>query len=353
MKNELKIGLVVGIALFILGFLILTIGKVNLRQRGYIFTIRFNYVSGLNDGATVMVSGMNAGSVKEIYLKNSKVYVKVWVKRGIDIPLDSMITVNTLGLLGEKYVEVTLGKSTSFVKNGDCLVGINPVNVSEILTRSEAVVYKTERIMLILDKLMREEEMLENLTTSLSNLAKITKDSSDIISAHKNEIIKIIKNTSIASKAISEIAKENKENIRTAIVEFKETAASLQKTAKSIDKSIDKEALSNAISQFNKAATGLNKITEGVKPEELKRAIAGFNEAAGNLNGVLRKNEKSISEGASSFNKAMADLGRLMKEVEKGSQSITEISRDLSKTAKNLEELSSDLKKNPWKLLKK
>ncbi|MEW6007225.1 MAG: MlaD family protein [bacterium] len=349
MKDELKIGLVVGIALFILGFLIIAIGDVKLGQRGYTCTIRFNYVSGIKDGAPVMVSGMDAGCVKGLYLKNNKVYVKVWVKRGIEIPSDSMITINTLGLLGEKYVEITLGKSPYKVKNGDFLVGINPVNVSEILERSEVVVYKMERTVTILDKLMGEKEMLLNLENSLSNLAKITKDSSEIISGNKEEIIKAINNISIGAKIIAEITKENKENIRSCIVELKEASASLQKIAKSINK----EDLQNSITQFNKATAGLSKITEGVKPDELKKAISSFNEAADNLNTILKKNEKSISDGASSFNKAMTDLGRLIKEVEKGSVSITEASKSLSNTGKNLEELSADLKKNPWKLFKK
>lgn len=349
MKNELKIGLVFGIGLFIFGFLTITIGKINLIQKGYTFTIRFNYVSGLEIGADVMVSGMSAGYVKEMSFKNNKVYVKVWIKREIDIPLDSMVTVNTLGLLGEKYVEIIPGKSQSFVQNGDCLVGIDPVNVSEILERSEAVVYKMERTVTILDKLMGEKEMLANLENSLKNLAKITKDSSEIISTHKGEIIKIIQNVSIASKALSEITKENKESIRSCIVEFKEAASSLQKTTKAIDK----EALSNAIQQFNKAAAGLNKMTEGVKGNEIKNAIAEFNSAASGLNEILKKNEKSITEGGASFSKAMNDFGKVMKEIERGSQSITEISGSLSKAAKNLEELSDDLKKHPWKLLKK
>lgn len=349
MKDELKIGLVVGIAIFIFSFLVITIGKINVIQKGYIFTIRFDYVSGLKDGGGVMVSGMSAGSVKEMFFKNNKVYVKVWVKRGIKIPSNSIITINTLGLLGEKYVEITPGNSQSYIQNKDIIIGINPVNVSEILTRSETVVYKMERTVTILDKLMGEKEMLENLENSLRNLSKITSDSSEIISAHKGELIKTIENVNIASRLISEIAKENKENVKSAIAEFRETALSLQKTTKAIDK----EALSNAINQFNKSLSGLSKIVDAIKADEIKKAIAEFNSVSSNLNEILKKNEKSISGGAETFNKAMDDLARMMKEIEKGSQSITEISRNLSKTAKNLEELSSDLKEHPWKLLKR
>lgn len=345
MKNELKIGLVIGIAIFIFGILVITIGKANLIQKGYTFTIKFDYVSGLADGAPVMVSGMSAGSVKEISFKNKKVYVKVWIKKGIDIPSDSIITINTLGLLGEKYVEIIIGKSPSYVQDGDYLVGINPVNVSEILTRFETVVYKMERTVTILDKLMGEEEMLENLENSLRNLSKVTQDSSEIIGAHKEKLIGIIENTHIASKLLSEITKENRENIKSAVSEFKEAALGLQKTTKAIDR----EALSNAIQQFNKATSGISRITEGIKPDEIKKAISEFNRASAGLNEIL----KAISEGRGSFSKAMNGFEKIIKEIEKGSQSITEISKRLSKTAKNLEDLSADLKQHPWKLFRK
>lgn len=349
MKDELKIGLVIAIALFIFGFLVISIGKVNLIQKGYTFTIRFDYVSGLTNGAGVMVSGMSIGSVKGMFFKNNKVYVNVWVKDGINIPSDSMITVNTLGLLGEKYIEITPGKSLSYIKNKDFIVGINPVNVSEILTRSEACVYKMERTVTILDKLMGEEEMLKNLEDSLCNLSKITQDSSEVISLHKGEIIRTIENINTASRLISDILKENKENIKSSIVEFKEASSSLQKTTKAIDK----ESLSHTIKEFNKAATGLSKIVEGLKPDEIKGAIAGFNRASSSFNELLAKNEKSISQGIISFNKAMNSFEMVINELEKASGSITASSRHILKTAKNLEELSSDLKQNPWKLLKK
>lgn len=111
--------------------------------------------------------------------------------------------------------------------------------------------------------------------------------------------------------------------------------------------------MSNAILQFNKATTRISKITEGIKDDEIKRAVAEFASAASLLNEILKKNEGSITQGQASFSKAMNDFAKVMERIEKGSQSITEISSSLSKAAKNLEELSGDLKKHPWKLLKK
>lgn len=362
MKPEIKIGLVTTIGLAILAILIVWIGDYQFGQKGYRFTVVFNYVSGLSDGAPVKVSGMDAGEVKEVYLKEDKVYTVVWIKKNIKIEREIFVTINTLGLVGEKYVEITLGeKKIKPIKNGDVLVGIDPVNVSEILTRSETVVYKMERSMTILDKLMGEEELLKNLDVTVENLAVLTGSGREIMTKYQKEIESSIERVASTSLILREILEENRKQIKEGVSDFRKASASLSKI------SSDKDGISETIINLNKTAAGLAKLSEKVDPEELRKAIVSLSLAANSvksssekIGGIADENKEAVQEAIAKFTKGMKELDKTLTALSSMMGSGTlgllqneDMASSLAKSAKNLEELSGDLKKNPWKLLKK
>ena len=63
----------------------------------------------------------------------TKVDVVCWVRKEILIPKDSTVWVNTLGLLGEKYIEVMPGKNyNEIISEGQELIGEDPIPMQEV-----------------------------------------------------------------------------------------------------------------------------------------------------------------------------------------------------------------------------
>jgi phospholipid/cholesterol/gamma-HCH transport system substrate-binding protein len=368
MKPEVKIGIVTTIGILILAVLVVSIGDYRLGQPGYRFTVCFNYVSGLCVGAPVRVSGMDAGEVKRLYLKDNKVYVDVWVKESVKIGKDCAITINTLGLLGEKYVEVTLGpENVDFIKEGDAVLGIDPVNVSEILTRWEVVVHKMERTVTILDKLMGEKELLMNIDTTVRNLSAITGITKDILTRYKREIEGTVQRVSELSLITREIVKENRGKLKKAVSSFAKSADEL----KNLVASVDKRDLSEGAENLAKVSARLLQITEEIDPEKIDRLISSLNDAASSLdsasyaiNRVVDENKKDLKRAITSFAKNMESLEKAISELLVLSESVgsgtigillsdPKLAESLLRSAENLEELSADIKAHPWKLLRK
>ena len=122
-KLEMKVGIFVFIGLIILVVFVLSIGGVKTWSSGYKVNFIFNFVNGVKNGAPVRFAGVDSGVVRRIKffhgpkdLKN-KVRVTCWVHKSVSIPLDSKIWVNTLGLLGEKYIEIMPGEEADFNEN--------------------------------------------------------------------------------------------------------------------------------------------------------------------------------------------------------------------------------------------
>ena len=113
-KMELKVGVFVFIGLGILAFFILSIGSFRTWAQGYEVRFIFDFINGVKKGAPVRFAGVDVGEVKRINFvrdgtNETQVEIVCWVEDRVMIPRDSTIWVNTLGLLGEMYVEVIPG----------------------------------------------------------------------------------------------------------------------------------------------------------------------------------------------------------------------------------------------------
>ncbi len=138
-KMELKVGIFVFIGLVILIIFILSLGGFKTWTSGYRVNFTFSFVNGVNIGAPVRFSGVDVGEVKDIHFlfvpqeDRTKVIVECWVKKDVKIPIDSTIWVNTLGLLGEKYIEIIPGKDyNKLLGSREELAGKDPVPMNEI-----------------------------------------------------------------------------------------------------------------------------------------------------------------------------------------------------------------------------
>jgi ABC-type transporter Mla subunit MlaD len=86
------------------------------------------------------------GEVKDINLifhaqeQKTKIQVVCWIKNKVMIPRDSTVWVNTLGLLGEKYVEIMPGKDYSNCLLADQdLIGVDPIPMNVVLDLAQNI----------------------------------------------------------------------------------------------------------------------------------------------------------------------------------------------------------------------
>jgi phospholipid/cholesterol/gamma-HCH transport system substrate-binding protein len=136
---ELKVGIFVFIGIIILMTFVLSIGGYKTWTAGYNVHFTFKFVNGVKLGAPVRFAGIDVGEVKEISFNfnpqesQTKVRLICWIKNDIKIPIDSSVWVNTLGLLGEKYIEIMPGKDYSkYLAKNQELIGTDPVPMHEI-----------------------------------------------------------------------------------------------------------------------------------------------------------------------------------------------------------------------------
>jgi len=127
MKNtvlEMTVGLFMIIGFCAFGYLALQLGEVSFLTKSstYIINAEFDNVSGVKKGASVQVAGVVVGSVAKVTLGEDEVAVlALKIDKGLAVPVDSMASVKSQGIIGDKYVQLSLGGDEDIFKPGDVL----------------------------------------------------------------------------------------------------------------------------------------------------------------------------------------------------------------------------------------
>jgi len=143
--TQLKVGLFVLFILFIFAVGLFTVGShKKYFQRQYTLWAKFGDIQGLIVGAPVRLAGVTVGRVSAIHfpqrIGEKKVIVELRINEGVRerIREDSVAAIRTMGLLGDKYVEVSMGSPGSRVlKDQDEIKSSEPLDIYQYLSKTE------------------------------------------------------------------------------------------------------------------------------------------------------------------------------------------------------------------------
>lgn len=89
-------------------------------NKNYTLNAVFDNVSGVKKGAAVQISGVDVGEVASVVLsEGQRAELLLRIKNGVRIPADTAALVKSQGIIGDKYVQLALGKSSKELHDGD------------------------------------------------------------------------------------------------------------------------------------------------------------------------------------------------------------------------------------------
>ena len=104
--------------------------------RGYVVSVDFPSVGGLKAGSSVEIAGVEIGRVESIGLADYQARVMLRLNRDIKLQEDSIASIKTKGLIGEKYVRISPGGSDKIIPpNGRIREVEAPVDFEELLSK--------------------------------------------------------------------------------------------------------------------------------------------------------------------------------------------------------------------------
>ncbi len=136
-KVNLAVGLFVVLGILALGYLSIKLGRVSwLGGGGYDVTADFPSIGGLKAGSTVEIAGVEIGRVESIGLRDYQAHLVLRIDSGVKLQEDSIASIKTKGLIGEKYIRISPGGSDKLIPPGGKLREVEPpVDFEELLSK--------------------------------------------------------------------------------------------------------------------------------------------------------------------------------------------------------------------------
>jgi phospholipid/cholesterol/gamma-HCH transport system substrate-binding protein len=124
---EVVVGIFLLMGIFALGYISVRLGKMEVfGLGGYVVYADFPTVGGLKEGAAVEIAGVGVGRVQDIALVNYRARISLLINNGIELQEDTIASVRTKGLIGEKYVLLSPGGSDEIIAPGDKIREVEP-----------------------------------------------------------------------------------------------------------------------------------------------------------------------------------------------------------------------------------
>ena len=230
-KQEITVGVMVLVALAIMFGGLLWLTGESLTGRGMLTVkVRFESVSGLNQGDPVQISGVTVGRVSKVRLQRvGSVMAELQIREEVRPRIDAGAEVRSLDFLGSKFVAYSPGMAEGFLDPDSVIVGVNETELAE-----SAVA------------------LAEEATRTLNRAQAIM--SEDVVNQIQSTM-------AAAERALNVVADVGEGPI---VDDITASLRSLRNAAASLDSIISDPAIKESVRQFDEITEGVREMTEGL-----------------------------------------------------------------------------------------
>lgn len=136
---ETAAGIFVLIGMICIGYMTIKLGRLNIfKPDSYKLYAKFTSVSGLRINNAVEMLGMEIGRVAELKMDQDKqvVIVEMQIDNGIRIYEDAIASIETSGLIGERYISIDPGGAYKVMLPGETIIDTEPpLNFTDIIRK--------------------------------------------------------------------------------------------------------------------------------------------------------------------------------------------------------------------------
>ncbi len=125
------VGVFVLLGLLCVAWMTIKLGRMELfSDEGFVLNARFTNISGLRVGADIEMAGVPVGKVASIQLQRTETETMALVtlrfNEDLQLPDDTIASVRTAGLIGDKFIDVAPGGSPDILEAGDTITDTEP-----------------------------------------------------------------------------------------------------------------------------------------------------------------------------------------------------------------------------------
>mgnify|MGYP005848793755 CR=1 FL=1 len=330
--REGSVGLLILLAIGLVGGLVLWIRGFDPTRRGYRFTVEFPNISGMEIGAPVRYRGVAVGQTTAVRPGANLVAVEMEVRPAtLVIPRDSLIQVIQTGLIGETYVDITPARpvpetalavtplsdrcdSSLVICSGDRLQGEAGVSFSELISSFTRFtdLFSDPEIVAEIRTLTRNSasaaDGITELSQEMANLSRSVQQElgqiSDAATTTVTSVGRAADSIALTADQVDELIVSNRSAIVTTLDSISQTSQDVQQLV---------GGLSPMLTELEESQLLQNLETLSVNAVEASTNLRALTEAVGDTENLLLLQQTLDSARATFQNaqKITADLDEL------------------------------------------
>ncbi|MEK6692648.1 MAG: MlaD family protein [Nitrospirota bacterium] len=229
--TDIKVGIFVTIVIIVLAYMTFTVGDFRIfKAKGYKVYAYFPTVAGIDEKSRVKIAGVDAGRIERIEVAEGKARLTIRLNPGIVIRKDSKASIKGVGLLGEKFLEITAGSPDQPVlTEGDTITQVVQIaDIDRLLTQLSLAAEDISGFMKSVNEVVGSEEGKKKMKDTLSNIKDITEGINRIVETNDKRINRILANLDDLTVSINDLVNENKKSINQTVNNFQEFSDSLR-----------------------------------------------------------------------------------------------------------------------------
>ncbi len=297
MKLETKVGLFFTGAIVLTGVLIFRTEKLEFggkRNQSERFTF-FDQVAGLNLQSAVRIAGVKVGDVRTIALEKGKARVLVGISNDVPIYADATVSLGSIGILGEKFVDLDPGHSAKGpFPEGAPLPSKAGVSLDNLMETLSDIGKNVKGVTQALNESMGGEQGRQKLDEIVDNIRVLTAEFRSMAQENHGAINNTMANVEALSndlrdklpklaqqfesvgKNLNAILEENRPELKGVMGDARKLAQSFQGTADNLKTLTDRiNRGEGTIGKLLNDETTVKKLNEAV--DNVNNMLGGFN----------------------------------------------------------------------------
>lgn len=292
--TEFKVGLMALATMAAIAFMSF---KITSNQSGFGDYIEYKTIvrdaSGIFPKTPIKVAGINAGRIKNIELIGNNALITFEVLDKVKITTDSKLRIKTVGFLGDKFLEIQIGKSDKRLESGGSIVAVEGAGLETIMKDASEVVKDVKEMIASLKDTIAPVDRTPPIKKILDNVEQISADAKDFIGKMKKvvgdndkRIDDMIKNFEKVSENLARHTDEK--NAESAMADVKEILANAKKASDDLKQIIaDIKAGKGTVGQF---------LADDGIADEVKQTLSGVQKLVNKVDSI--RTELSVFTGA-------------------------------------------------------
>lgn len=292
MSNEAKVGAFAIGGLAMLSAALIGLGDIHLGSDNNITLYAgFKQVLGLESQADVRLSGVPVGKVESIVNDGGGVTVTLKVNQDAKIPDNSTATVLSVGVMGDKFINITPGKDEgSYLHDGDHIAVTEEADMNKMFDGIDKVLNKVDSLLEAVEQIVGNETFQKSVVEMSDNMKSA--------SEHMNGLM----------ESLERVSKENEQNVaqmanqlNTLLASMNASMATVEHMTTNLDKFAGDpqtvEDLKNTLTNISATskniasmAENMNKVAGDPKvAEDMKATISNARNLTERADGILEK----------------------------------------------------------------